>query len=105
MFGASLVGIGERMRECVSVLEVEEVQFYCQFCTSNEAGLGEPMSRASAQKKKEKSPTTWLVLLYKCITEKVKQNFRLKCLPHNVPPRQQILTCPTSQTSINDCVI
>ena len=50
MFGASLVGIGERMRECVSVLEVEEVQFYCQFCTSNEAGLGEPMSRASAQR-------------------------------------------------------
>ena len=46
-----MVGIGERMRECVSVLEVEEVQFYCQFCTSNEAGLGEPMSRASAQKK------------------------------------------------------
>ena len=53
MFGASLVGIGERMRECVSVLEVEEVQFYCQFCTSNEAGLGEPMSRASAQDKLE----------------------------------------------------
>ena len=51
MLGLSLVGIGERMRECVSVLKVEEVQFYCQFCTSNEAGLGEPMSRASAQKK------------------------------------------------------
>ena len=57
-----MVGIGERMRECVSVLEVEEVQFYCQFCTSNEAGLGEPMSRASAQKLVEGSTApdvTW----------------------------------------------